>query len=541
MLDYTFYKQKTIPDLTSHETQLALPEKIGPYKIESLLNKGGMSLLYLGLHPDSRQPLAIKVLSPTYVAHPEAVERFLQEAHIIEMSNHPNIVKLFGQGEWEKGLYIAMEFIHGVSLKQFIMQHSLSMKRAIEIVLQVAYALHHLHSHGVIHRDLKPENILIDEEGEIRVIDFGIAQLRDESERAQSLNEARFLGTPHYMSPEQKENPSSVTFASDIYSLGVILYELILGKLSYGHLNLTSLPKTLRKIATKALAISPQGRYQKISEFIQDITQYLTSGELERERPGSDQIKEMQETIGKATLSLSPTAPPNWTNIDLGLARAKPTVQIAPPSGLYYDFFQLPDNTFLILLAASTSPALESSIHIATLRGMIRMHMQTLSQAAPKPFKIAQLAESLNRMISDDSLKLQFALSLLLLDPLQEMLKYLSCGFNSLLHIPQGSHNLKTLSSRNPLLGADPYAAFSDISDNWNSGDILILDSLGLPPETSPQDQSAFEALISEATIENLLLSAQRQAELILKKVSANPLFNTIRYPKAVLSIQRII
>lgn len=537
MLDHNFYKQKTIPDLTSGEMLLSLPEKIGPYKIESLLNKGGMSLLYLGLHPDNRQPLAIKVLSPTYVTHPEAVERFLQEAHIIEMSNHPNIVKLFGQGEWEKGLYIAMEFIHGVSLKQFIMQHSLSMKRAIEIVLQVAYALHHLHSHGVIHRDLKPENILIDEEGEIRVIDFGIAQLHDESEETKTRSESRFLGTPHYMSPEQKENPSSVTFASDIYSLGVILYELILGKLSYGHLNLTSLPKSLRKIAKKALAISPQERYQKISEFIQDISQYLTSGELERERPGSDQIKEMQEAVGKAALSLSPTAPPNWSDIDLGIARVKG----APQSGLYYDFFHLPDNTFLILLAASSSPPLEASIHIASLRGMIRMHMQNFSQGAQKPLRISTFAESLNRMLCEDSLKLQFALSMLLLDPLQDMLTFISCGFNPLLHIPQGSIKPRTLQSHNPLLGADIYTAFSEISDNWNSGDILILDSLAPPSETTPQELSALEALFAEALTENLLLSAQRQAELILKKVSTTPLFSTIRYPKALISIQRIV
>lgn len=538
MLDHNFYKQKTIPDLTSQEMPLSMPDKIGPYQIESLLNQGGMSLLYLGLHPDNRQPLAIKVLSPSYVTHPEAVQRFLQEAHIIEMSNHPNIVKLFGQGEWEKGLYIAMEFIHGVSLKQFIMQHSLSMKRAIEIVLQVAYALNHLHSHGVIHRDLKPENILIDEEGEIRVIDFGIAQLHDKIEPSPMSAKSRFLGTPHYMSPEQKENPASVTFASDIYSLGVILYELILGKLSYGHLDLASLPKRLRKIAQKALALSPKERYQKISEFIQDITQYLTSGELERERPGGDQIKEMQEVVSKTSLGLSPTATPSWPDIDLGVSRAKGFSQ----AGLYYDFFHLPNNTFLILLAASPLSPLESSIHIATLRGMVRMHLSNLLDAsAQKPLQLSTFAESLNRMLSIEPMKLQCALSMILLDPLQEMLKYISCGFNALLHIPQGSTHLRNLQSHNPLIGTDSFATFSEISDNWNSGDLLIADTLMLPSESSPQDHSLFEAQVTDAVTENLLLSAQRQAELILKKIMLSPYAPSIRYPKAVICIQRIV
>ena len=284
----SFYKQNTLPDLISGEQEPPLPATIGPYKIESLFSKGGMSLLYLGLDPETKKALIVKVLSPAYVAHPEAVSRFLNESKAISLSNHPNIVKLYGQGEWEKGLYIAMELIHGISLKQFIMQHSLSMRRALEIVLQVAFALLHLHSHGVIHRDLKPENILITEEGEIKVIDFGIVQLREEEKKA-NANAGRFLGTPNYMSPEQKENPSSVSYSTDIYSLGITLYELVLGKLSYGMINLTDLPKGLKKIAAKALAVSVKERYANISEFIHDIREYLNSGELEKERPGTDQ------------------------------------------------------------------------------------------------------------------------------------------------------------------------------------------------------------------------------------------------------------
>lgn len=519
-----------MPDLTAQEEHTPLPEKIGPYKVESLLSKGGMSLLYLGLHPGSRQPLAIKVLSPSYVTHPEAVERFLQEAHIIEMTSHPNIVKLFGQGEWEKGLYIAMEFIHGVSLKQFILQHSLSMKRAIEIVLQVAYALHHLHSHGVIHRDLKPENILIDEEGEIRVIDFGIAQLHDEEEPVPPP-QGSFLGTPHYMSPEQKENPAATTFASDIYSLGVILFELISGKLSYGHLNLSALPKNVRRIAEKALAISPKERYQNSSALIQDISQYLTSGELERERPGGDQIKEMQEQLAKATLSLSPLTPPPWSQMDIGIARAKGPMQ----AGLYYDFFALPDSTFFLLLASSLSFSLESSIHIAILRGAVRAHLSNQKTSLnPTLF-----AERLSRELCMDTLPLRFCIAFLLLDPMQEMLTYISCGFNALIHVPQDSKP-KTLHARNPLIGADPQSTFSSVTDNWNTGDILILHSLALPEDALYQQQQAIDAVVQDAVTENRLLSAQRQAETLLKKAALSPAFPLIPYPKAILSIQRI-
>ena len=103
------------------ESLVVLPPQIGPYKIESLLQKGGMSILFLATHPESKEPITIKVLSPKYVSNPEAIKRFLYEAEIISMTDHPNIVKLYGYGQWEGGLYIAMEFIEGVSLRQLLL------------------------------------------------------------------------------------------------------------------------------------------------------------------------------------------------------------------------------------------------------------------------------------------------------------------------------------------------------------------------------------------------------------------------------------
>ncbi|MBA3816172.1 MAG: serine/threonine protein kinase, partial [Parachlamydiaceae bacterium] len=157
-----------------------IPKSIGPYKIESLLDKGGMSILYLATHPNTKEPTTIKVLSERFLDYPEAVQRFLNEAEIIAMTDHPNIVKLYGHGEWTGGLYIAMEFIQGISLRQAILQSPISLKRALEIIIDIGYALCHMHTHGVIHRDLKPENVLINETGQVKVIDFGIAQLLTE-------------------------------------------------------------------------------------------------------------------------------------------------------------------------------------------------------------------------------------------------------------------------------------------------------------------------------------------------------------------------
>ncbi len=527
----SFYKQNTLPDLISGEQEAPLPAMIGPYKIESLFSKGGMSLLYLGLDPETKKALILKVLSPAYVAHPEAVNRFLNEAKAIALSNHPNIVKLYGQGQWEKGLYIAMELIHGISLQQFIMQHSLSMRRALEIVLQVAFALLHLHSHGVIHRDLKPENILITEEGEIKVIDFGIAQLREEEKK---VSAGKFLGTPNYMSPEQKENPSSVSYSTDIYSLGIILYELVLGKLSYGTINLTDLPKGLKKIAAKTLAVSVKERYLNISEFIHDITEYLNLGELEKERTGIDQVKELNERIQKANLSLSPIALPSWPQIDVGIAKGRGMQQL----GLYYDLFRLPNNTFLVLIASTQSALAESAIAIASLRGLIRMQMSEFTPSAKTPFHPVAFVEKLNRLITDDTLGEKYALNFVLLDPLRDLVSYISCGFNSLLHVPEGHTEARRLSSENDLLGTSPTAEFAETTDNWNAGDLLILHSLILFPQNKAPE---FDQALGEAVSENLLLSAQRQAEAIMKKISATTFFTDSQYPKALITIQRIV
>ncbi len=535
MVESSFYKQNTMPDLITGEEEPTLPSMIGPYKIESLLTKGGMSLLYLGLDPETKKTLAIKVLSPSYVTHPEAVERFLKEAKVIALTNHPNIVKWYGQGQWDKGLYIAMELIHGISLKQFIMQHSLSMRRALEIILQVAYALLHLHTHGVIHRDLKPENILITEEGEIKVIDFGIAQLHEE--KGMKADTSRFLGTPNYMSPEQKEDPASVTFATDIYSLGVVLYELILGKLSYGIINMTSLPKGLKKIAAKTLAVSVKERYKSISEFIHDVSLYLNSGDLEKERPGSDQAKELLEKIQKANLNLSPLALPTWPQVEIGIAKGRGKQTL----GLYYDLFRFPNNTFLVILASTAAVSVESAISIAVLRGMIKMQLSEFTPSTKGVFKPLSFVEKLNNLLCEDTIGEKFALSFVLLDPLRDLVNYISCGFGDLLHIPQGQTQARRLSSQNDLLGVSTTAEFSETIDNWNPGDILMMHSLAMAQESAPDQREQLDGALNESITENLLLSAQRQSEAILKKVSSSPAISLVPYPRALIAIQRII
>jgi hypothetical protein len=510
-----FHKQNTQPDLTS-DVGIPMPKKIGPYKIESLLNKGGMSYLYLGFNPEGSKPIVIKVLSPKYFSNREMVGRFLKEAQIIGMTDHPNIVKLYGQGSWEKGLYIAMEFIQGVSLRQFILQKALSNRRALEIVLQVAYALCHLHSHGVIHRDLKPENILITESGEVKVIDFGIAQMQGEAPPASTKK--KIVGTPVYMSPEQKENHWDVGFTSDIYSLGIIAYELILGRLSHGIVHLSLLPQNLRGLIDKALHPNPKDRYQDIVDFITEISHFLKANGGEKRI--EDASEEMLELVQHTRSLLIPEQLPRWSQVDLGLSVQKGMTL----SGLYIDFFTLSENKMCIVIAEPQERGMISLLHTSILRGMVRMAIQQAFLNGKKDVHPLKMLSGLNQALSSDPMHQTFGLSLLILNPDKDQLTFVNCSYRSLWHIPEGSKRVRVLTTPNPLLGAEPNESLLETADNWHSGDTLIL-----------QTASKGEELWPDLVGEDALLSAQAQADKLLKKIASKRDQNS-----AVISIHRI-
>lgn len=507
-----FSKQPTLVDDVEDEIsakESPLPKQIGPYLIESLLDKGGMSLLYLALHPETHEPLIVKVLSPKYLAHPETVARFLQESKIIAMTNHPNIVKLYGQGEWEGGLYIAMEFIQGLSLRQLILQNALTLKRALEIVLQIAYALFHLHAHGVIHRDLKPENILLTETGGVKVIDFGIAQLQDGESPDQPGQ--RLIGTPVYMSPEQKDNPLNVSYNSDIYSLGVVTYELALGKLSYGNIHLSLMPPGLQKILQKALQPAPQERYQDIVDFITDLSNYLESDDFSVESGRGNFTGELFEELKEAQGLFIPLTTPHWAKVEVGLVQSN-TLGISP---VYTDFIELTDNRSAILLAEPVSKGAGGLLYITVLKGLFL----ALKDQITDPLKLITKLNGLLCTYFNDQILL---LSLLLLNPNNQQLRFISCGFGPLWHIPSGGTRVNRLSADNIALGITPDAEFVEVSSTWSIGDRLLLHTyktLSSEKESTPTID-AKEKELQNALLETLFLSPQRQVETILRKIA---------------------
>lgn len=485
----------------------AQPAFIGPYKIESLLKQGGMSLLYLAIHPKTSQTVVIKVLLPKYLKNKEVVNRLLKEAKILSLATHQNIVKLYDLGKSDQGLFIAMEYVQGVSLRQFIKAESLTHRRALEIVLQIAYALAHLHGQGIIHRDLKPDNILITESGDIKVIDFGISEFVA-SEEAEQKNQKKFrMGTPHYMSPEQKEHPDKVSYGTDIFSLGIIAYELYFGRQAHGVIQTALLPRGLQKILEKALRQDPEKRYTDIVDFIADFSLFLQHFDEEEKKATPEVLYSLLEET--KTLLLSKSAP-EWANIEIGIALNE------NEEGSYLDFLPLIPNRYAILLLRPVETGANALFFAAMVRGMFRM-AASLAPSQPVPYFLTIL----NKALCNEKAPHAFAFSLLFLD-LEHSL--LACGSSQervLCHYSQPASQLRFLDTENPALGTKPESPFLEIKENWNPGDLLLLSSFKMESSKLPKGDQLFldTKILVEKTLQAMTTANEAGVLISLKRL----------------------
>jgi serine/threonine protein kinase len=224
-------------ELSEEANQLPPPRQIGPYQLLSLLGKGGMGEVHLALDTRLNRKVAIKLLPAEFTADAERVRRFEQEARAISALNHPNIVTVYEIGETEGRHYIVTEYVEGETLRQRMEsapQHQMRLKEVLEIAAQVASALQSAHEAGIIHRDVKPENVMVRQSGLVKVLDFGLAKISQMQTKSQfpervSTQTGIVLGTVTYMSPEQARG-NKVDYRTDIFSLGVILYQMLVGR-----------------------------------------------------------------------------------------------------------------------------------------------------------------------------------------------------------------------------------------------------------------------------------------------------------------------
>lgn len=257
------------------------------YEIQELIGVGGMAVVYRAYDVIEDKIVAIKILKDEFLGNKEFIRRFKNESKAIAVLSHPNIVKVYDVSFGTKIQYIVMEYIDGITLKEYISQQKvINQKEAVYFARQILSALRHAHSKGVIHRDIKPQNIMLLKDGTIKVTDFGIARFsRNET---QTMTD-RAIGSVHYISPEQARG-SIIDEKADIYSVGVMLYEMLTGTLPFEADNAVSvaimqmqsepkslreinpqIPKGLEEITLRAMEKLPNNRYAVADEMISDL------------------------------------------------------------------------------------------------------------------------------------------------------------------------------------------------------------------------------------------------------------------------------
>ncbi len=274
-----------------------LAKQFPQLEILELLGQGGMGVVYKARQRQLDRLVALKILPP-HIGQTEAfAERFTREARSLARLSHPRIVMIYDFGHTEAGLYyFIMEFVDGTDLRRVIQTGELSASEALTIIPQICEALQYAHEEGIVHRDIKPENILLNKKGQVRIADFGLAKLLDRPATGSTIALTKIgqqMGTPHYMAPEQIEHPSEVDHRADIYSLGVVFYEMLTGELPLGRFDPPSqrahVDIRLDNVVLRTLEKEPERRYQHISEVKTDV-EAISSGDqgVESYRPAAD-------------------------------------------------------------------------------------------------------------------------------------------------------------------------------------------------------------------------------------------------------------
>ncbi|WP_372370899.1 protein kinase [Candidatus Uabimicrobium sp. HlEnr_7] len=305
---------------TQHSLKITSPQMLRHYKIMNLLGEGGMGKVYKAWDTKINRPVALKVLLSRNAQMQKIIERFCREALAVAKLQHHNIVGLYDVGVDKGQRFFTMQYIEGKTLHELGIHRKLRIPKIVTILIKIAYAMDYAHNQKVIHRDLKPANILINEEGEPFVMDFGLAKMSEVDKNLTKTGEV--MGTPYYMSPEQAVGQSkNIDRTTDIYSLGVILYELLTGEVPFkapstmqiltkitetepvlpSKIN-PRIPKSLQAICLKAMNKKIQKRYQSAKELAEDLERFKKGEKVHAKNPFSTQKWQVIAIIATTSL-----------------------------------------------------------------------------------------------------------------------------------------------------------------------------------------------------------------------------------------------
>ncbi|MFK7767250.1 MAG: serine/threonine protein kinase [Mariniblastus sp.] len=270
----TFGDTAAMPQRMAPPAPDKLATMFGELEIVELIGAGGMGAVYKAKQKNLDRFVALKIFLFRDL-DAKVTDRFEREAKALARLKHQNIVTVYDFGKRDQYHYLLMEYVDGPNLRQVVGDSQLSPAESIRLVPQLCDALQYAHDTGVVHRDIKPENVLLERDGKIKIADFGLAKLTGQSAELGLTNTRQVMGTYNYMAPEQRTAPTQVDHRADIYSLGVVIYELLTGELPLGRFQPPSkrveVDAKMDEVVMRALEREPSQRYQKISEFKTEI------------------------------------------------------------------------------------------------------------------------------------------------------------------------------------------------------------------------------------------------------------------------------
>lgn len=480
--------KKQVVDVTN-----PVGNEIDGYYFEDVLNYGNMGVVYKGVQKSLKRPVAIKTVAPKNLNNPTVVKRFMNMANLAWRLNHPYIVQIYDTGISQefKMHYVVMEHIEGSTLREVLNRKKIDIEYTCKIISQLASALSFAHRQNIIHRDVNPTNIVVTKDSKedyIKLIGLALSKVVDPDEDRIALTmKGQAMGTMGYISPEQAKSAADVDFRTDIYSLGVIFYECLCGKLPYEsaalkdpkkymkalrtkikntpHTVNPSIPKRLSQIVMKCLEPSPDRRYQKAEEVLDDIKTYTEAAQL------STAQKRVRAMFSK---------PPEIEGFDFHVT-FEPMEEIG---GDFYDFVPLENNKMGVVIGDVTGHGVEAAVVMGMVKSIVKVMAKNFEKAS-------DVIEYSNKELSPDMDSTTFTTVFYgIIDIENKTFNFVRAGHNPLiLYNPSRNPSLITFAPKGTILGVPWSLNLEEVTIQLIPGDMLIQYTDGITEAKSKKDE----------------------------------------------------